>query len=112
MHTINYLYNSGFPIEFFTSKYYIIIDKLEMCDYLKKTKVLSNILEVFYNNQYVNSKFKKFIELEEDYKAIRYERIKPVDDKKIFIEQFSYDYNEFYHLFVDKLKNTKMNINK
>ena len=83
-----------------------------MCDYLKKTKVLSNILEVFYNNQDVNSKFKKFIELEEDYKAKRYERIKPVDDKKIFIEQFSYDYNEFYHLFVDKLKNTKMNINK
>lgn len=85
MHTINYLYNSGFSIEFLTSKYYIIIDKLEMCDYIKKTKVLSNIHEVFYNNQYVNSKFKKFIELEEDYKAIIYERIKPVDDKKKYL---------------------------
>ena len=111
IHSTNYLYNDGFPLEFFTSRYYIIIDPTDEWDGIKKAKVLDNILDLFYNNKYISNKFRlrTTIELENGYKAIIYERVKEVDDKEIdiFIDKFSINYDDFNKLFRDRLLDYK-----
>ena len=113
IYSTNYLYNQGFPVEYFKSTYYVLMSPIYEWKGVKEAKILDYFLDIFLNNKYVSSKFEivKTITINDTKKAIIYKRIKGVDNKEIniFIEKFKGKYDDYKELFDDKLKEYKEN---
>lgn len=109
-----YLVNEGFPMNFFNSKYYLLIWPLQEWSGVKEQKILYNIVDLFMNDDYLKSKFvmrKEFV-LKESVTAYIYERVEPVDTKEvdIFITKFEYMNEEYGEFFGQKLEKYKKRI--
>ncbi len=113
IYSTNYLYNQGFPVEYFKSTYYVLMSPIYEWKGVKEAKILDYILDIFLNNKYVSSKFEivKTITINDTKKAIIYKRIKEVNNKEIniFIEKFKGKYDDYKELFDDKLIEYKEN---
>ncbi len=109
-----YLVNEGFPLNFFSAKYYVLISPLQQWSGVEKQKILYNIVDLFLNDEYLKNKFvyQKEFQLREGVTAYIYERVEPVDVREVdlFIERFQYMNPEYGDLFGQKLRNYKKRI--
>lgn len=109
-----FLVNEGFPTNFFSSKYCVLILPLQQWSGVEKQKILYNIVDLFLNDDYIKNKFvkKKEIQLKEGVTAYIYERIEPVDSQEIdiFISRFQYMSDKYDDLFSQKLEKYKKHI--
>lgn len=109
-----FLVNEGFPINFFSSKYCVLILPLQQWSGVEEQRILYNIVDLFLNDDYIKEKFvkKKEIQLKEGITAYIYERIDPVDSQEvdIFISRFQCMNDEYGDLFYKKLENYKKHI--
>ena len=110
----SFLVNEGFPISFFSSKYYILILPLQQWSGVEEQKILYNIVDLFINDDYLKEKFvmKREFQLKEGVKAYIYERVKPVDNREVelFISRSEYMNDEYENLFYEKLEKYKKHI--
>lgn len=108
-----YAASEGFPDNFFTSKYVVLIEPIQEREQVKSEEVLSNLINEFKNNNIISNKFNKLStqNIIDDVTATIYERIEPVDDAEveIFINAFSNYCETYKEKFYDRLMSYKSN---
>lgn len=102
-----YAASSGFPENFFTSKYVVLVTPIQERQQVKNDAVLSTLVDEFTNNEKISSKFTQLynIEITNKISAKIYERTESVDNGEVdvFINDFK-DYCEKYpSTFYDRL---------
>lgn len=112
----SYLYSEGFPLSALHSKYYVILEPIQEWVDVNKIGLLRNLIDIFYNDEYISKKFRmvKEIQLNDDVIAYIYERIVPLDEKEIdiYMELCEREYSDYKKLFYDRLVEEKKKIQK
>jgi hypothetical protein len=102
-----YAASGGFPENFFTSKYVVLIDPIQEREQVKSDAVLSKIIDEFNSNDIIKNKFNKMstINITKDVTATVYERIEAVDEAEVdvFIQAFSDYCDRYKEIFYDRL---------
>ena len=107
-----YAASEGFPENFLTDKYVLLLSPIQEREQVKKEKVLSTIVKEFSTNIKINKKFKEIysVNLSSKVTATVYQRIKPVDNAEISI--FIKDFNEYCKMYSDLFYNRLMSYKK
>lgn len=107
-----YAASEGFPENFLTDKYVLLLSPIQEREQVKKEKVLSTIVKEFSTNSKINKKFKEIysVNLSSKVTATVYQRIKPVDNAEISI--FIKDFNEYCKMYPDLFYNRLMSYKK
>ncbi len=112
----SYLYSEGFPLATLNSEYYVILEPIQQWIDVERVKLLTNLIDIFYNNDYIFNKFElvKKVDLENEVVAYIYKRIEPLDEKEIdiYMDLCNEQYSDYKELFYDRLLKEKQKLLK
>ena len=103
-----YAASEGFPEDFFTAKYIVVIDPIKQRDAVISEGVLATLKKCLSNNKIIASKFSTIaiFNLENHVKATIYERNIPIDNIEVceFIKEFDYYCKRYPDMFKYKIR--------